>query len=102
MNRRNTCIWIGPILIGALFASLASAAEIKGKASDSVGGALQGAQITLDNLATGSLSVLMADASGAYSFTGLAAGMYRVIAHANGSSEGSRNITLVGLRVRSM
>ena len=94
MNRRNTCIWIGPILIGALFASLASAAEIKGKASDSVGGALQGAQITLDNLATGSLSVLMADASGAYSFTGLAAGMYRVIAHSNGFSEGSRNITL--------
>lgn len=82
------------VLAASLLGSFAAAGEIKGRAADSAGGALPGAQITLDNLATGSLTIVMADASGAYSFTGLAAGMYRVIAHANGFSESARNITL--------
>jgi len=95
MNHRIASSRIALVLAAALMGSLASAGEIKGRAADSAGGALPGAQITLGNLATGSQSVVMADATGAYSFTGLAAGMYRVIAHANGFSEGSRNIRLV-------
>ena len=94
MSQRVASARIAFVLAAGLLGSISSAGEIKGRAMDSGGGALPRTQITLDNLATGGLTIVIADDSGAYTFTGLPAGMYRVIAHANGFSEGSRNITL--------
>src|SRR6185503_9658078 len=64
----------------SLLAGLASAGEIRGKATDSTGGALRGAEIRVENLASRDVNLLLADTTGAYSFSGIPAGMYRVIA----------------------
>ncbi len=82
------------ILAATLIAGPALAGDVKGKAADSGGGALPGAEVTLENLATGASTVFITDAAGAYSFTGLKAGMYRLIAHMPGFSQVARNITL--------
>ncbi len=81
-------------LAASLLASVASAGEIKGKTTDSVGGALAGAEVTIENVATGVSSLGTSDATGAYSFTGLKAGLYRVSARATGFSEAVRNSSL--------
>ena len=81
--------------LAALFlASLTSAGEVKGKASDSGGGGLQGAQITLENVATGVVKTATTDQTGAYSIGGLPAGIYRIIAYTPGFSHSTRNLTL--------
>lgn len=78
----------------ALLAGAASAGDIKGKASDTGGGALPGAEVTLENAATGTSTVAITDQAGAYAFTGLKAGIYRVIAHMPGFSQVARRTTL--------
>ncbi|MBK5256645.1 MAG: TonB-dependent receptor [Vicinamibacteria bacterium] len=75
-------------------AEVASAGEIKGKASDSLGEALAGAQVTVENAATGAVIVALTDQTGMYSFTGLSAGTYRLTAQAAGFSQIARNIIL--------
>ena len=81
-------------VLTAFLAGATFAGEIKGKASDTGGGALPGSEVTLENAATGVLKVAITDQAGAYSFTGLTAGIYRVIAHAPGFSQVARNVTL--------
>ena len=95
MNLRKTALPRAILTLTATFlAGVASAGEIRGKASDSVGGALAGAEVTIENVATGASSLAISDATGAYSFTGLKAGLYRVIARATGFSEAVRNSSL--------
>ena len=77
-----------------LFATQVSAAEIKGTALDSVGGALAGAQIVAENITTGAQSIAITDTAGHYSITSLPVGIYRILAKAAGFSQASRNITL--------
>jgi len=92
--RTRTLLRSALVVFAALVAGAASAGEIKGKASDTGGGALPGSEVTLENTATGALKVAITDQAGAYSFTGLSAGSYRVIAHAAGFSQVARNVTL--------
>ena len=80
--------------IAVFLAGPAAAGEIKGKATDTGGGAVSGASVTVENAATAALNVAVTDQAGAYSFPGLPAGIYRVIAHAPGFSQVARNITL--------
>jgi hypothetical protein len=95
MNFRSRAFGRGAAaFLSLLLTAVASAGDIKGKAMDTGGGALPGADITIENAATGALSVAITDQAGAYSFTGLANGIYRVIAHAPGFSEVARNVTL--------
>ncbi len=95
MNRRKIALSRAVLTLAATFlAGTAAAGEIKGRASDSGGGALPGADVTVENLATGALTVVATDQSGAYSIAGLPAGNYRVLAHAPGFSQAVRNISL--------
>ncbi len=81
--------------LAAIFlASFASGGEIKGRASDALGGALPGAEVMVENAATGILTITITDQTGSYSFRGLSAGIYRVIVRAPGFSPGIRNISL--------
>lgn len=91
---RSSGAWRIALSVLCLIAGEASAAEIKGKATDTGGGAVPGAAITVENATTAALSVAVTDQAGAYSFPGLPAGIYRVIARAPGFSQVARNITL--------
>ena len=83
------------LFLGVVFlAGVASAGDIKGRAGDTGGGALPGAEVTLENVAAGTSTVVITDQAGAYAFTGLKAGMYRLIAHMPGFSQVARNISL--------
>ena len=82
------------ILGAAFLAATASAGDIKGKASDTGGGALPGAEVTLENAATGAQTVVLTDQAGAYAFADLKAGIYRLIAHMPGFSQVARRTTL--------
>lgn len=75
-------------------AGVASAGDIRGKATDTGGGALPGADVTVENAATGVTSVVVTDRAGAFAFENLANGIYRVIVHAPGFSQVARNVTL--------
>ena len=95
MTPRQAPLLSMTFLLGvAWLAGTASAGDIKGKASDTGGGALPGAEVTLENAATGASTAVVTDAAGAYSFTGLKAGMYRLIIHMPGFSQVARNVSL--------
>ncbi|MEO8359068.1 MAG: TonB-dependent receptor [Vicinamibacteria bacterium] len=81
-------------LAAAFVASSTSAAEIKGQAKDATGGPLAGAQISLENVATGDRKTTVTGASGDYVFTSLPAAMYRVIARADGFSDAINNLSI--------
>lgn len=88
------CRRIALTLFIAALAGTAGAGDIKGRASDTDGGALPGADITVENVATGAVTVATTDSAGGYAFTGLPAGIYRLIAHAPGFSQAARNVSL--------
>jgi hemoglobin/transferrin/lactoferrin receptor protein len=81
---------IGLTVLGGM----TTAGEIKGTARDSGGGALVGAVVSLENAATGTETSALTDAGGAYSFTEVRAGIYRLIARMPGFSQGTRNTSL--------
>lgn len=70
------------------------AAQIRGRATDVSGGALPGARIVLENLATGAQAVTTTDAEGRYEFGGLSVGPYRATAVAAGFSEAAQAVSL--------
>lgn len=70
------------------------AAEIRGRATDVSGGALAGARVVLENLATGAQAVTTTDAEGRYEFGGLSVGPYRAMAVAAGFSEAAQAVSL--------
>jgi hemoglobin/transferrin/lactoferrin receptor protein len=73
----------------------AQAGEIRGSAADASGSALVGAQVVLENLATGAQGSTRTDSEGRYRFEGLPAGPYRVAASAPGFSSQAHGVSLV-------
>ena len=92
--RQTHRLSVAAFLAAAFLGGAASAGDIKGRAGDTGGGALPGAEVTLENVAAGTSTVAITDPAGAYAFTGLKAGMYRLIVHMPGFSEVARNISL--------
>jgi hypothetical protein len=85
---------VGLVVAFGLFASVADAAEVRGRVTDAAGGALPGAIVTLENLATGAASTLASDAEGAYAFADLGVGLYRVSASLSGFSQDARTLAI--------
>lgn len=77
-----------------LVASEAGAGQIKGRATDPSGGALVGARIVLQNLATEVHASTTTDGEGRYTFEGLPVGPYRVSAAVEGFSHEARTVSL--------
>lgn len=75
-------------------AGSASAGEIKGGVADVTGGALPGARVVLENLATRAETVTAADSAGRYAFASLGAGQYLVAASLTGFSAQARSVRL--------
>ena len=92
--RPKAAVKIALMVSATLLATMAKAGDIKGRASDTGGGALPGAEVALENVATGVETASIADSSGGYSFTGLKAGLYRLSARLPGFSQVARNISL--------
>jgi len=78
-----------------LLVSPAGAAEIRGRVTDASGGALLGAVIGLQNVATGSQSGTETDDGGQYSFGGLSLGIYRISIDKAGFSQDARTVSLL-------
>jgi len=85
---------VGLVVAFGLFVSVADAAEVRGRVTDAAGGALPGATVTLENLATGAASTLASDAEGAYAFADLGVGLYRVAASLPGFSQDARTLAI--------
>jgi outer membrane receptor for ferrienterochelin and colicins len=66
--------------------------SLRGRVTDATGAAIAGASVTLVNLSTGLERTLQADASGAYSFTGVRSERYRITASANGFAPETREL----------
>lgn len=81
------------LLVVVPAATAQSTSSIHGVISDSSGAAVANADVTLLNT-VGLLAGTRADARGAYQFSGLTNGIYRVIANAPGFSSLSTNVTL--------
>lgn len=78
-----------------LFAPWLRAATIHGTVLDATGAPLS-AQVVIEDLSTSERRALTADAAGAFSFTTLPAGLYRLSARASGFSEEARTLHLAG------
>ena len=70
------------------------AGEIKGTITDAAGGALDGAKVALENVATGSVSTAATDKGGQYGFAPVAVGIYRISAALQGFSQDARTVTV--------
>jgi outer membrane receptor protein involved in Fe transport len=82
-----------PLLV-SLVAVPAWAADLLGKITDKTGGVLPGATVRLLNIATGDATSAVADTGGAYKFTSLQPGLYRLAASRPGFSDASRTVVL--------
>jgi hemoglobin/transferrin/lactoferrin receptor protein len=78
----------------ALIPTPALAADISGKVADGSGGVLPGTTVTLLNIATGTQTIAVADASGQFRFVALPIGIYRVATSLVGFSESSRTVVI--------
>lgn len=83
------------LFVGLLAATaVASAAEIAGTATDSSGGVLPFARVTVHNLATGADTAIHADENGRFRIGGLAAGGYRIAVDFDGFAQAARTVTI--------
>ncbi|MGE3843234.1 MAG: TonB-dependent receptor [Vicinamibacterales bacterium] len=93
-----TCLFTRRMAVTALFglfiAVQAPAATISGSAADPSGEALDTAQITLQNLATGAELVVTSDGQGRFRFDDLTVGIYRVSIGRSGFSADSRTLSI--------
>jgi len=82
------------VLCALALAVPAWAAGLEGRVLDRTGGVLPGATVRLIDTATGSDVTTTADATGAYRFEDLEAGVYRLAAVLHGFQESSRTVVL--------
>lgn len=88
--------WLLPflLLISATMAFAQFSSNIQGTVKDPSGSAIPGASVKLTNLDTGVSQSTASDASGAYHFSSLAPGSYRVAVTAHGFQAGQVGIVL--------
>jgi outer membrane receptor protein involved in Fe transport len=82
------------LTLTGLVASPAFAGDIAGRVSDRTGAVLPGASVRLLTVSSGIEQFTVTDAAGAYRFTGLGPGVYRVAAGLPGFSDASRTVVM--------
>lgn len=86
------------------FAQTPDTATVQGRVIDQSGAAVPGVAVSVTNSATGEKHIAQTDASGDFSFPGLAiAGTYDIVAHKDGFADGTaHSVTLIGGRTANL
>jgi outer membrane receptor protein involved in Fe transport len=91
--------FVGLFLLAYFLSPLWAAAQlggrIHGRLTDQGGAAIVGGTVTLQNVAIGTATEAVSDATGSYEFTGVVIGIYRLHVKAQGFSEASRQVEIV-------